>query len=292
MKHLENIFIWFIEKYNRHRISIHAAQVAFFIMISFFPFLMFFITLLKHTPISESVLLAVIQELIPGSLSSLVSGWLGESYAASGTVLSITVISALWAGSKGFSSIAYELEDIYEREERRSYISRRLHSILETILFTVMITISLILLVYGNQLIQLFKRYVPFVENLSLLLFLFRSALSLLLFVVYFTFLYYFIPKQHSTIRAEIPGSILAAFLWITFSYLYSFYVDTWGSLTSIYGSLTSIVLLMLWLYFCITFIFLGVLLNNYLQTHKKMHLLRDLKDLRAIVSEFLKNKI
>ena len=253
---------------------------------------MFFITLLKHTPISESVLLAVIQELIPGSLSSLVSGWLGESYAASGTVLSITVISALWAGSKGFSSIAYELEDIYEREERRSYISRRLHSILETILFTVMITISLILLVYGNQLIQLFKRYVPFVENLSLLLFLFRSALSLLLFVVYFTFLYYFIPKQHSTIRAEIPGSILAAFLWITFSYLYSFYVDTWGSLTSIYGSLTSIVLLMLWLYFCITFIFLGALLNNYLQTHKKMHLLRDLKDLRAIVSEFLKNKI
>lgn len=292
MKHLENIFIWFIEKYNRHRISIHAAQVAFFIMISFFPFLMFFITLLKHTPISESVLLAVIQELIPGSLSSLVSGWLGESYAASGTVLSITVISALWAGSKGFSSITYELEDIYEREERRSYISRRLHSILETILFTVMITISLILLVYGNQLIQLFKRYVPFVENLSLLLFLFRSALSLLLFVVYFTFLYYFIPKQHSTIRAEIPGSILAAFLWITFSYLYSFYVDTWGSLTSIYGSLTSIVLLMLWLYFCITFIFLGALLNNYLQTHKKMHLLRDLKDLRAIVSEFLKNKI
>ena len=292
MKHLENIFIWFIEKYNRHRISIHAAQVAFFIMISFFPFLMFFITLLKHTPISESVLLAVIQELIPGSLSSLVSGWLGESYAASGTVLSITVISALWAGSKGFSSIAYELEDIYEREERRSYVSRRLHSILETILFTVMITISLILLVYGNQLIQLFKRYVPFVENLSLLLFLFRSALSLLLFVVYFTFLYYFIPKQHSTIRAEIPGSILAAFLWITFSYLYSFYVDTWGSLTSIYGSLTSIVLLMLWLYFCITFIFLGALLNNYLQTHKKMHLLRDLKDLRAIVSEFLKNKI
>ena len=65
---MNNVFIWFIEKYNRHRISIHAAQVAFFIMISFFPFMMFFITLLKHSPISETVLVAAIQELIPGSL--------------------------------------------------------------------------------------------------------------------------------------------------------------------------------------------------------------------------------
>lgn len=289
---MQNVFIWFIEKYNRHRISIHAAQVAFFIIVSFLPFLMFFITLLKHTPISEAVLLTVIQKLIPGSLSSLVTSWLGESYASSGTVLSVTVISALWAGSKGFSSIAYELEDIYEGEERRSFLSRRLHSILDTILFTVMIIVSMILLVYGNQLIQLINHYIPFIENLTLLLFLLRSALSLFLFVLYFTFIYYFIPKRHSTIRAEVPGAILAAFLWIAFSYLYSFYVDTWGSVSSIYGSLTSIVLLMLWLYFCITFIFFGALLNKYLQTHGKLHLLADLKKLPEIVHSFLKNKI
>ncbi len=289
---MPNIFIWFINKYNRHRISIHAAQVAFFTMISFLPFLMFLITLLKHTPISKGVLMTVIQDLIPGSLSSLVTGWLGESYASSGAVLSVTALSALWAGSKSFSSIAYELEDIYERNERRSFFSRRLHSILETFLFTIMIIVSLILLVYGNQLIQLIDHYLPFIKNLSLILFMLRSALSLLLFVIYFTFLYYIIPKQHASIRAEIPGAILAAFLWIVFSYLYSFYVDTWGSVTSIYGSLTSIVLLMLWLYFCITFIFAGALFNKYLQENKKLHLLRDLKRLPEIVRLFLKNKI
>lgn len=290
---MHNVFIWFIEKYNRHRISIHAAQVAFFIMISFFPFMMFFITLLKHSPISETVLVAAIQELIPGSLSSLVTSWLEESYAASGTILSVTVISALWASSKGFSSIAYELEDIYDDSgEHRSYLSRRLHSILDTILFTVMIIVSLTLLVYGNQLVQVINHYIPFMQNMTLMLFLLRSALSLFLFVIYFTFIYYFIPKRHCTIRAEIPGAILAAFLWIAFSYLYSFYVDTWGSFSSIYGSLTSIVLLMLWLYFCITFIFLGALLNKYLQTQGKLHLLMDLKKLPEIVHSFLRNKI
>lgn len=287
---MDNFFNWFIERYNRHRISIHAAQVAFFIMISFFPFLMFLITLLKYTPISEEVLRITIQKMIPGNLSSLVTSWLGESYASSGTILSVTVISALWAGSKGFYSIAYELEDIYDRDVRRSFLSRRLHSILDTLLFTIIIIASLILLVYGNQIIHLINRYFPLLNNLDLLLFLVRSALSLFLFGVYFTLLYYFIPKQHLKIRQEVPGALLSAFLWIVFSYLYSFYVDTRGAFSSIYGSLTSIVLLMLWLYFCITFVFLGALLNKYLQTHKKLHLIASLKELPAIVRLYLKN--
>lgn len=288
---MDNIFTWFIEKYDRHRIPIHAAQVAFFIMISFFPFLMFFITLLKYTPISEQTIFVMVQKIIPGNLSSLVASWLNESYTSSGTILSITVISALWAGSKGFSSIAYELEDIYEQKERRSFLARRLHSIIDTILFTVMIIISLILLVYGNQIIQLINRYLPFLRNMNLVLFLIRSALSLFLFVVYFTFMYYFIPKHHSTVRQEVPGALLASFLWIVFSYLYSFYVDTRGAFSSIYGSLTSLVLLMLWLYFCIGFVFLGALLNKYLQAHKKLHLFTSLRELPAILRSYLKNK-
>ena len=51
-----NLYIWSIKNIKSNRISIHAAQVAFFIMVSFFPFLMFFITLLKHTPSSPSCL--------------------------------------------------------------------------------------------------------------------------------------------------------------------------------------------------------------------------------------------
>lgn len=96
-----NLYIWSIKNIKSNRISVHAAQVAFFIMVSFFPFLMFFITLLKHTPISEAVLLTSVQKVIPASLSSLISTWLNESFEASTTILSATVISALWAGSKG-----------------------------------------------------------------------------------------------------------------------------------------------------------------------------------------------
>lgn len=183
-----NLYIWSIKNIKSNRISIHAAQVAFFIMVSFFPFLMFFITLLKHTPISEAVLLASVQKVIPASLSSLISTWLNESFEASTTILSATVISALWAGSKGFASIAYELEAIYSDglDKHRSFFSRRFHSILDTVLFTIMIIISLVLLVFGNQIIQLINHFLPFMQHMTLLLFLLRSAFSLLLFTIYF----------------------------------------------------------------------------------------------------------
>ena len=185
------------------------------LFLSWCPFLMFFITLLKHTPISEAVLLASVQKVIPASLSSLISTWLNESFEASTTILSATVISALWAGSKGFASIAYELEAIYSDglDKHRSFFSRRFHSILDTVLFTIMIIISLILLVFGNQIIQLINRFLPFMQHMTLLLFLLRSAFSLLLFTIYFAFLYYFIPGRHALFREELPGAILSSFL-------------------------------------------------------------------------------
>lgn len=145
---------------------------------------MFFITLLKHTPISEAVLLASVQKVIPASLSSLISTWLNESFEASTTILSATVISALWAGSKGFASIAYELEAIYSDglDKHRSFFSRRFHSILDTVLFTIMIIISLVLLVFGNQIIQLINHFLPFMQHMTLLFVFAALGFSLLLF--------------------------------------------------------------------------------------------------------------
>ena len=286
----DNMFLWFIDRFEKHRISIHAAQVAFFIMVSFFPFMMFLITMLGYTSIEQDVLESTINKLIPGSLSGLVDSWLNESYTASGTVLSITVISTLWAGSKGFNSISFELEDIYEIKDRRNIITRRIHSLVDTVIFSVMIIVSLALLVYGNQIVQVIIRFFPDIMHWKTLIFLFRSVLALLLFVIYFTFLYCFVTKRHGRLRDEIPGAIFAAFLWIAFSYLYSIYVDSRNAWGSVYGSLTSIVLLMLWLYFCIIFVFLGALLNQYLR-HHRLQLIRSFRELPGILLASLKNR-
>lgn len=290
---MNNIFVWFIRKFNEHRVSIHAAQVAFFITVSLFPFLMFLITLLRFTPLSENVVLAVVESVIPGNLSSVVMSWLKESYAAaSGTILSLTVITTLWAGSKGFSSIAFELDCIYEVPNRRNLIIRRLLSLVETVAFTLMIIFSLILLVYGNQIVQMINNFFPFLSNLKIIIFILRSSVSFLIFVFYFQCIYRFIPNRKSSFRDELPGAGFSAFLWIAFSYLYSIYIDYHSSFSSIYGSLTYMVLLMLWMYFCIIIIFLGAMLNRYMKEHPRLHLLASLKEIREIVRSYWESRM
>lgn len=235
----------------------------------------------------------VTKNVVPGSLSNLVSGWVRETYhAASGTILSVTVVTTLWAGSKGFSSIAFELDQIYAVKDRRNLIVRRLLSLLDTVVFTIMIILSLIVLVYGNQIIQIINSIFPFLSNLKMILFLLRSAAAYLLFVVYFLCLYKYIPNRKTYFRDELPGAGLAAFLWIAFSYLYSLYIDYHSTFSSVYGSLTYIVLLMLWMYFCIIIVFIGAMLNEYLKEKKHLHLLSSIKEIREIVHSYLESRM
>lgn len=290
---MDNIFFWFNYKFNQHRVSVHAAHVAFFILVSIFPFLMFFISLLQYTPLNEEIIASVFQDVIPGHLSDTVISWLQETYRASNsTILSATVIAALWTGSKGLFGIVYEMDQIYEVKKKRNLFICRLQSIFYTIVFTLMIITSLLLLVYGNQILQLVNHYFPLFREVTLIVFLLRSCISFLVFVIYFLFLYRFIPKHQTRFRDELPGASLAAFLWIAFSYLYSIYIDTFNTLSSAYGSLTSIVLLMLWLYFCILFIFIGAMLNQYLKEHNgRLHLRSSIREILSLVRSFLENK-
>lgn len=278
---MTNIFIWFADRIVQKKISIHAAQVAFFILVSFFPFFMFLFSVSRYTILDEGTILRIADLVMPGNVSPLISDWLKESYdAASGTILSLTVVFALWSGSKGFNGMILGLEEVYQVEKQRNYIWRRIHSIADTVVFTVMILFSILLLVYGNQIVILFRKTFPFLLNLELEVFLLRSVIALFLFLVYFLVLFRFVPGHSTTIKQEFPGALLSSFLWIAFSYLYSFYIDYHSSFSSLYGSLTYIVSIMIWMYFSIFIIFLGALLNQYLKEEKKLNLLRSIRQL------------
>lgn len=77
----DNLFIWFMDKFNKHRISVHAAHVTFFMLVSFFPFMMFFVTLLKYTPVSLENILSLSKRVIPAGLQPVLFSWLKETFS-------------------------------------------------------------------------------------------------------------------------------------------------------------------------------------------------------------------
>ncbi len=253
----------FFQKLDNDNINALSAHVALFIIISFFPFAMFFLTLLSYLPIPADTLPNLANEVFPKVFSDFLDEILDElSIAASGTILSITVIAALWSASRGLLSIMRGLNRIYKIRETRNYFVIRFFSTLYTLAFALIILVLLVIFVFGNQLtIWLLDKF-PIIGSYAVLVKSIRSAAGIGILLFFFLLLYVTVPNRKSNILRELPGALVAAFGWVGFSFLYSFYIDNMGNYSATYGSLTAIVLCMLWLYFCMYLMFLGAEIN------------------------------
>lgn len=266
VKHLCSVVKWFVNKFSENTLSVHAAHVVFFVMLSFFPFVMFFFTLLRYTSLTEDNIIHLLESIVPGSISDVLAAWINEAYhQSSGTILSITVITTLWSGSKGFMGITYGLDKIYRVKNQRNWLVNRLSSLFYTLAFAAILLLSLIVLVYGNRILLTINSFFSIETPLFIGIFSLRSILGFAIFFLFFLLLYMFIPDRKPKAKEEIPGALFTSVLWILFSYLFSIYIDYFTNFSSIYGSLTYIVLFMLWMYICMDILFFGALINRYL---------------------------
>lgn len=253
----------FLAKLRDDSISAFAAQAAFFIILSFFPFVMFLLTLLHYLPFSQTELYELSMSIFPGAVSSFIKTIVAElSEKSSGTVLSITVIAALWSAARGILALSRGLNAVYQYRETRNYLHLRLMSALYTLAFAVLLIVSLILLVFGNQLYDFVMTKLPFLADFALLVMSIRSLVTMSVMTLFFLLLYLFIPNRKSHIFRELPGAVLTAGGWLGFSYLFSYYIDHMGNYSYTYGSLTAIVICMLWLYACMYILFIGAEVN------------------------------
>lgn len=260
--------IW--NKYVEDEITVYAAQASFFMIISFFPFVMLLLTLIQFIPaINKSDLLALLVRLMPDLLDSLVVSIIDDLYIKSpGTILSVSAFLALWSSARGMMSIERGLNRIYGTPEKRKYLIRRLLCSFYTFIFMIVCIVSLVLLVFGTAIQNAFVRLFPFLQAITKHLISFRSILAVVLFLLCFVGLYTILPKKKQNPWNQIPGAIFTAIGWLLFSYLFSLYFTNFSNFSYMYGSLAAIVLLMLWLYFSICILFIGAELNYFLEAN------------------------
>lgn len=258
---------FFLQKLKKDCVSAYAAQAAFYIMLSFFPFCMFLLTMIQFLPIHESDLTALVTQTMPTAVSPFILSILEEIYATPApTIVSLTAITTLWAASKAFYSLIYGLNSVYNMPENRNYFYLRFRATIYTVIFAVMLLATLLLLAFGNSITHAINTTFPALKDAALLVISIRASASMCILVLFFLYLYVFIPNRKSRILNELPGAILTAAGWIGFSFLYSFYIDHMSNFSNTYGSLTAIVLLMLWLYACMYMLLIGGEINDCLR--------------------------
>jgi len=250
-------------------ISAHAGQTAFFMMLSFFPFLLFLFAILRLTPLTEEAFIRSLLAIIPESFHEFFRALIHDIYGASNIhVLSLTAASTIWLSSKAFLSLVQGLNAIYCQKESRNFIVLRLFSALYSTVFALLIIATLALLVFGNWIHSYIRQLFPLFATITKHIINFRMAIAFLILFLTFLTLYRTLPDCRWKIRCHIPGALLTTLGWLLFSYLYSYYVDSFSNYSSFYGTMTTIALLMVWLYACMYILFFGGMINHYLKQH------------------------
>jgi len=257
----------FFRKIEDDHVNAFSAQAAFFVIISFFPFVMFLLTLLKYINLDYEQLNKVFTDVFPGTMSEMLIEILEEiENDATGTLTFVSIVATLWSSSMGMMAVIRGLNGVYAHKESRKYITLRFWSIVYTLVFAGMIIIILVVFVFGNRITAFFKTKVPILFEYALLVTSIRTVLGLGVLFFFFLFIYTLVPNRKTNIITEMPGALITSVGWMGFSYFFSFYIDNMSNFSSTYGSLTAVVLCMLWLFSCMYIMFVGAEINAELQ--------------------------
>lgn len=253
---------------NLYDISAYSAQCAYYTILSFIPFIILLITLIQYTNIEQQTLFNVIARIIPSSMNEFVLGIIKEVYSKSIGTISISIIFTIWSAGKGLLALIKGLHFVYDVRDKKSNsaIYLKLMSIIHTIIFIILIILGLILLVFGSSLISIIKQYFGAFENFNILSRILTVIGFIFITFVVFLCLYKFVPKHKVSFKSQIPGAVFGAISLNVVSFVFSKYLDIFKGFSITYGSLTALILIMMWTYACFYTIFLGAQLNEYLK--------------------------
>lgn len=240
-----------------------SAQLAYYFLLSIFPFFIFAFTLLGYLPISTNGVLQVIEQFTPGKVTEALENTLGQFLNTKrGGLLFISFIGTIWTASSGINALIWALNKAYDAPQERAWWLTRIMSILFTFGMVVAILITLLLPVFG----KLIEVYIIQALNLDEPAFfiwsIIRWVVSLVFLVLLFSLVYYFAPNRKVPWRQVLYGAGFAAIGWIIVSLGFSFYVNNFANYSLMYGSLGGIIVLMTWFYLSAMIIIIGGQIN------------------------------
>ncbi|WP_377891585.1 YihY/virulence factor BrkB family protein [Alkalihalobacillus sp. R86527] len=257
---------------KEHQVTDLAAQLAYYFLLSLFPFLIFAITLLAHFDFSKDQILELIAQYAPSeSFVAIQENLILEDGARKG-LLSFGIIATIWSASNAINAIIKSLNRAYNVDENRNFFLARGLSVLLSLAMIFAIVVALLLPVFGEMLWRFFVEFFSIPESFSFMFGLIRWFLSLSIMIIVFMFIYYYAPNKRLHYKDVLIGSITASVLWQFVSFVFSYYINNFGNYSATYGSLGGVIALMLWFYLTGLVIVVGGEINatsNYFRRNK-----------------------
>ena len=267
IRRIWGVFKPFYKKIVFDNIFAIAGQSAFFLILSAVPLLMFSVSILQSMHLSAETL----GDFLGDTYSSTqVSEWfksLNDMYTAPTSISIITLIASLWSASKGLHAITNGLNRVHNTYESRTWLSLRLHAMLHTFVFLMIIAVTIGVMVFGKGLGNQIEPYLKKLPGYLVAIYSLRYIIVFLYQVFLFALLYRNTPnltrekRKEYGFRCQLPGALFCAASWHVLLFAISVYVTDFNGF-SIYRGLTQLAIVMIFLYFCMVCLMIGAEIN------------------------------
>ncbi len=245
-------------------VGTYASGAAFFLFLSIIPMIMIVSGLIPHGAIAKREMVTISQAVVPERVYAFLVGIIDSYHGNNMTLLSVSAVVAVWSASKGVLALIRGLNHIYGIDESRNYILLRLRAALYTVFLLIAILLSIGLLVFGNTIANWLIQDGGITSELWHAVGGLRHILVAAMISVVFCTMYSILPNNQPVWKEHYPGAVFTSVFWTLYSFGFSVYVDYFGGF-SMYGSLTTIIIVMIWLYFCMYIFFCGALVNKWI---------------------------
>jgi len=247
----------------------HSGYMSFMVLVSIFPFFIFILALTSFFGASEigERFIQIALENMPAQSIDSIRARINELISAPPQgLLTLAIIGSLWTSSSFVECVRTILNRVYEVTSPPHYFFRRMLSIAQFLIISMMICLAMLLLIIIPLGVSKIPRIMLVIEDYTTIINSFRYFLIFLSLFLTVSALYYLIPNVKLKFSEVLPGAFLSVILWIISGYLLSKYIVYYNQLNIVYGSLGSIIITLIFFYIINMIFIIGAEFNYLMQ--------------------------
>ena len=259
------------KRYLRHNVGIQSAALAFYLMFMIFPFLIFISAMLGLLHLDVAGILLALEDFLPREVVDLVEMYL--TYVAQNSSMQLMLFGlffSIYFPMRATNALMRSVRTAYHLGPPRNSVVHGMKTLLYTVMLILTIALTLVLMTVGDHLLEYAVVHFHLPAFLAELWVKLRFPVAAVVANFALLFLYALAQYSRQPWRNLWPGTLLALAAWMGLSFLYSLYVENFANYSVLYGSIGTIIVVLIWLYMSAIVLIMGAELNGTLMSLRK----------------------
>ncbi|MCL2351031.1 MAG: YihY/virulence factor BrkB family protein [Firmicutes bacterium] len=245
-----------------------ASELTYKILLAFFPFLIFLMSLIGYLKLDESLFMSQMLSLFPKEIADVLSNFVSEVVVGGkATVLSISLLVSVWSASSGFRGVIKGVRMSFGRNEGGLVRTYAL-SVFFVVLFATTLVTMLLLMIFNNAIFRFLRGSALLSGGAASLYSLLGTFLSMAVMLFSLMLIYKFSIPFRTGLRQVMPGALFSVAAWVIISKVFNIYVNNFARYSRVYGSIAGVFILILWLNIISLTLLIGSEINSVLIKH------------------------